>query len=228
MSNIPENQGSLREKYKAATESNDSDKDHNLIKAGISVLPGVGPLVVPFFENYVVSPAKQRVDTLLEALVQELEELKFKFESVDFDRPVFQTTLMRACEIALHTHQEQKLEALRNLVLNSSIPSSVEDDILAMFLNWIDSFTALHISTLKLLHYPGSCTQKQLPTYFPRLEQNRAVYNQVLKDLEGRGLINREDIDDIFSAHSSFGRLSKTTELGEQFIEFIEYPLLPS
>jgi hypothetical protein len=237
MSNIAENQGSLREKYKAATESNDSDKDYNLIKAGISVLPGVGPLVVPFFENYVVSPAKQRVDTLLEALVQELEELKFKFESVDLDRPVFQTTLMRACEIALHTHQEQKLEALRNLVLNSSIPRSIEDDVLAMFLNWTDYFSELHISTLRHLHYLDRYDPEQLHIYFPKWEEKRAIYNQVLKDLTDRGLIltdnstiigvdpkHKGEIDKLLRYNRQYRQVSKTTELGKQFIEFIEYP----
>jgi hypothetical protein len=118
---------------------------------------------------------------------------------------------MQACQIAARTHKEQKLEALRNIVLNSSIPSSIEDDVLAMFLNWIDGFTALHISTLKHLHYLDRYAPEELHTYFPMLEQNRAIYNQVLKDLADRGLISlrekyitEEDDDDIYLQRLGF------------------------
>jgi hypothetical protein len=162
----------------------------------------------------------------------------------------------KACQIARLTHKEQKLEALRNIVLNSSIPTSIEDDVLAMFLNWIDGFTVLHISTLKHLHYLDRYAQKKLRTYFPMLEQNKAIYNQVLKDLADKGLIKllesyhtleedngdpdedyydedgvysrmrthkyQEDIESILEENNRFTLTSKSTELGKQFIKFIE------
>jgi hypothetical protein len=271
MSNSPQNQD-LLEEFKAALESDDSEKNYNMLKAVVNTLPA-GPLLGGFLESYVVSPAMKRRDTFLGILVRELMALKSKIESVDFGSPVFLTTFLHASHIAYRTHKEQKLEALRNVVLNSSIPSSVEDDVLvAIFLNWIDDFTELHISTLKCLHYLSGYTPDQLREYFPMLEQKRAWYNQVLKDLEDRGLISlredyitteehdnhrpqwvgfpiaqigpngnpvydistnerkmktskdREDIDDILGANSLYGQESKTTELGEQFIKFIECP----
>jgi hypothetical protein len=146
-----------------------------------------------------------------------------------------------------------------------------------MFLNWIDGFTALHISTLKHLHYLDRYALEELYTYFPMLEQNRAIYNQVLKDLADRSLISltenytteedddddiyfqrmgfarhltslsyqhsvgyhrpkkreeikmktfkhREDIDTLLQNNRSYSQESKTTELGKQFIRFIESP----
>ncbi len=273
MSNTPQNQDSLEEKLKAAFDSDNSDKNYNAVKGIVSSVPAIGSLVVPFIDSYIVPPATQRLHIFLEVLVRELEEVKSKIESVNFESPVFQTTFMQASQIAARTHKEQKLEALRNIVLNSSIPRALEDDVLAIFLNWIDGFTALHISTLKCLHYLSGYTREQLRTHFPMLEKNRAIYNQVLKDLEDRGLISlkedyitteeddnhrpqwvgsypiaqigpdgnpvydisrnerkmktskdREDIDDILAVNSLHGQESKTTELGEQFIEFIEYP----
>jgi len=274
MSNSPQNQDSLEEKLKAVIDSNNYDKNYNVAKALVSSVPAIGSLVVPFVENYIVPPATQRLHIFLGSLVRELEQIKSKIESVNFETPVFQTTFMQACQIAARTHKEQKLEALRNAVLNSSIPSSLEDDVFAMFLNWIDGFTALHISTLKHLHYLDRYALEELYTYFPMLEQNRAIYNQVLKDLADRGLISlrevyiteeeenddiylqrlgfampqismgvynqpkkrgekeikmktfkrREDIDTLLKKNHYSSQASKSTELGKQFIEFIENP----
>jgi len=269
MSNSPQNQD-LLEEFKATLESDDSVKNYNMAKAIVNSLPA-GALFGGFFESYIVSPATKRRDKFLEILVRELIELKSKNELVDCESPVFQTTFMQACQIAIRTHKEQKLETLRNIVLNSSIPSSIEDDVLAMFLNWIDGFTALHISTLKHLHYLDTYAPEELNTYFPMLDKYRAVYNQVLRDLEGRSLISlrkkyitvedkmsrlqrlggpipqsqtllgssynqpkrksgeetfklQEDIDTLVSENRSSSQASKTTELGKEFIKFIEYP----
>jgi len=258
MSNIPQNQGSLSEKLKATVDSYNSDKNYNIGEALVSFIPGVGSLVVPFYKNYIVSPATQRMNEFLGILVQELEKLESKIELVDIESPVFVTTLLQACHIAIRTHKKQKLEALKNVVLNSSIPSSLEDDILAMFLNWIDDFTELHISILNHFHYLNRYAPEELRTYFPMLEQNKAIYNQVLKDLADKGLIKllesyhtleedngdpdedyydedgvysrmrthkyQEDIESILEENDKFTLTSKSTELGKQFIKFIENP----
>ncbi len=88
------------------------------------------------------------------------------------------------------------------------------------------------------------------------LEQNKAIYNQVLKDLADKGLIKllesyhtleedngdpdedyydedgvysrmrthkyQEDIESILEENNRFTLTSKSTELGKQFIKFIE------
>ncbi|MEG4091885.1 hypothetical protein [Microcoleus sp. Pol12B4] len=267
MSNSPQNQDSLGEKLKAAFDTNNSDKNYNASKALASSIPAIGSLVEGFIDSYIGSPATKRMRKFLQALVEELNQVKSKIESVDFENPVFLTTFLHAYQIAARTHQEQKLEALKNVVLNSSIPRALEDDILAMFLNWIDYFPELHISTLKHLHYLDRYAPEQLDTYFPMLEKYRGVYNQVLKDLADRGLISlrekyitqedknkqrvggpipytimgnssnlpkrntqkeifrlREDIDTLLKESRLSSQASKTTELGKEFIEFIESP----
>lgn len=279
MSNSPQNQDSLGDKLKTAFDNNNFDKNYNAIKALLSSIPTVGSLGVSLWESRTPSPAMQRLYIFLETLVREFEDLKSKIELVDFESPAFQTTLIYVYQIVIRTHQEQKLEALRNIVLNSSIPRSVEDDVLAMFLNWIDGFTERHISTLKHLHYLDRYAPEELHTYFPMLEQNRAIYNQVLKELADKGLIrltkkytteeddddiylqrlgiamphissgpqvsfgmygqqrkrgekeikmktikHQEDIDIILQNNLSYIQESKTTELGKQFIKFIENP----
>ncbi|MEG4036470.1 hypothetical protein QUA03_21870 [Microcoleus sp. S36b_A4] len=213
MSNNPQNQDSLEEKLKAVTESNNSDKNYNAAKALVSSIPSIGALVAGFADSYIVPPATERLYLFLGVLVRELEELKSKIESVNFESPVFVTTFMRARQIAACTHKEQKLEALRNIVLNSSIPRSIEDDFLEMFLNWIDGFTALHISTLKYLHYLDSYAPEDVDTYFPMIEENRAIY-KYLREYPGDCfqheylLIHRATI--LFSSSLAAKRCSRT------------------
>ena len=276
MNNSSEDQNSFVEKFKPVRDSNNSDKNYNAIKALISLIPTIGSLTVGLLESRIPSPAMERLYIFLGDLALEFDKLKSKIELVDFESPAFQTAFIHASQIATRTHQEQKLEALRNIVLNSSIPKSLEDDILAMFLNWIDYFSELHISTLRHLHYLDSYDPEQLHTYFPMLEEKRAVYNQVLKDLASRGLITlkenfiteeddddialqslgipipqipigsiysrfrkkgkkevkiktfrrQEDIDKLLKNNGSSSQVSKTTELGKQFIKFIEYPFI--
>jgi hypothetical protein len=274
MSNSPQNQDSLGDKLKTAFDSNNFDKNYNAVKALLSSIPTVGSLGVSLWESRTPSPAMQRLYIFLETLVREFEELKSKIELVDFESPAFQTTLIHVYQIVIRTHQEQKLEALRNIVLNSSIPNTLEDDVLVMFLNWIDGFTELHISTLKHLHYLDRYAPEELCTHFLMSDRNKLIYNKVLKDLADEGLISltekyiteeeeidislqtlgfpmaqasfgdsynrgkkksgkeikmktfvrREDIDTILKKNRSSSQASKTTELGKEFIQFIEYP----
>lgn len=259
MNNSPEDQNSLVEKLKGVRDSNDSDKNYNAIKALISSIPTVGSLTVGFWESRTPSPAMERLYIFLEDLAREFDKLKSKIELVDFESPAFQTTLIYVYQIVIRAHQEQKLRALRNIVLNSSIPSNLDDDVTEIFLNWINGFSPCHISTLKCLHYLDSYTSEQLHAHFPELEKKRVLYNQVLKDLTDRGLISlkegyftgedednislqnkpnqksakdmkmkfaryQEDIDIILKNSRSSRQASKTTELGKEFIKFIEYP----
>lgn len=267
MSDNPPTEKSLKEQLELVSTSTHSDKNYNAAKALISSIPSIGSLVVNFMESYIASPAQRRLYAFLESLVKELEELKSKNSAVDFDSPVFVTTFWQAHQIAIRTHKEQKLEALRNAVLNSSIPSSLDDDLQSMFLNWIDVFTPTHIFILKCLHYLDQYEPEELKAQFPELEKNEALYNQILKNLVERdliilrevfiteeenknywpsyvyppipqlGVVDRtkgkklntfrriENINRIVNNSSSGMNKSKTTELGKQFIQFIESPL---
>ncbi|NES68484.1 MAG: hypothetical protein F6K24_26240 [Okeania sp. SIO2D1] len=125
---------------------------------------------------------------------------------------------------------------LRNAVLNSAIPNSLKDDIQAIFLKWIDEFTVSHIRLLRMLHYINNYNYEQFLANLPDLEKNRDFYNQILLELSGKGLIKLsenyvvidpvaikkvEDIDKIIKSKES-----RTTDLGKQFIQFIENPLV--
>jgi hypothetical protein len=103
---------------------------------------------------------------------------------------VFVTVVMQTSQIALRNHQVEKLEALRNAVLNSVL-STIEEDEKFVFLRLIDQLTPLHLRTLKFLDDPGAWMQRHgmqnpgwsmggvstvLEHCFPQLRGRRDVY----------------------------------------------------
>lgn len=270
MSNTNDN-SELEQKLELLKQGNSQDKNYNAKKALLSAIPAVGSLAVTFYENYIKEPSSQRLHDFLEELVEYLLSLQQKIEAVSFDNPTFQTTFKKAIRIAECEHQQEKLEALRNAVLNSAIPNSLKDDIQAIFLKWIDEFTVSHIRLLRMLHYIDNYNEEKIVADLPELDENRSFYNQILKQLNDKELIelrevyrtfeeekdqfsnlfpvaelsiysslphnqlhqdnnlrtikHTEDINSIISNVKYNSQKSRTTELGKQFIQFIENPL---
>ncbi|MEM1171487.1 MAG: hypothetical protein AAGJ08_21000 [Cyanobacteria bacterium P01_H01_bin.35] len=229
------NNSELQQKLDLLKQGNNKDKNYNAWKAILGAAPA-GSLFVHFYETYIKEPSSQRLHDFLEELVKELLNLKKQIDTVSFDNPTFQTTFKKAIRIADCEHQQEKFESLRNAVLNSAIPNSFEDDIQAIFLRWIDEFTVSHIRLLRMLHYIDNYNEEKIVADFPDLEENRSFYNQILLELNAKGAIKLsetyqvvepvakkiiEDIDRIIRA-----KKSRTTELGKQFIQFIENPLV--
>ncbi len=130
----------------------------------------------------------------LEELVQKLLILEQQIDAVSFDNPTFQTTFKKAIRIAECEHQQEKLEALRNAVLNSAIPNSFKDDIQAIFIKWIDEFTVSDIRLLRMLHYIDNYHEEKILADLPYLDENRIFYNQIFKQLNDKGLIDLREV----------------------------------
>ena len=158
----------------------------------------------------------------MESVAKRLEDVEANVDSMRND-PAFVTTTLHATQIALRTHQEEKLEALRNSVVNSAIGTAPEDDVQAIFLNLVDAFTPTHLQILKYFKNRGSLDSSAIQ----RLRDARAVTDVMVNELARNGLIedNRpyaaRGRDSGDSLLISDWTLSK---LGSQFIEFISSP----
>jgi len=169
------------------------DKDYNATKALISFIPAVGSGLVSFYESNVSAPATKRLNEFLKTLVLALAEIEEKFDGLAFHDPAFQTTLMYTLQIASRNHQEEKekLEALRNIVLNAALPNAPDEEIQQMFLKWIDNFTTLHLALLKLLHQPDRNTN--IDSLLPDWETKANLYQVIFDDLKSKGLVTTEN-----------------------------------
>lgn len=195
------------------------DVAHAVVKGALSGIPIAGGLAAELFGMVLAPPLSKRRDAWFESVAERLRAVEAKLELLGED-PAFVTTMMHATHIALRTHQEEKLEALLNAVVNSAIGTAPQDDLQAIFLNLVDAFTPTHLRILKYFQNRGSLDSSAIQ----RLRDARAVTDVMVNDLARDGLT--ED----HRPYAARGRDSgesllisdwTLSKLGSQFIEFI-------
>jgi hypothetical protein len=195
------------------------DAAHALVKGALSGVPIAGGVAAELFALILAPPLSKRRDAWFESLAQRLKAVEAKLGSLA-ENPAFVTTTLQATQIAIRTHQAEKLDALRNAVVNSAIGVALEDDMRAVFLHLIDAFTPTHLLILKLFQNRASVDALT----FQRLRDARAVTDVMVNELARDGLI--ED----HRPYAARGRDSgdsllisdwTLSKLGAQFIEFI-------
>lgn len=221
------------------------DVVHAIAKAGISAIPIAGAPAAEIFALVVTPTLERRRDEWIDSIGEGLKELAqkvagFKLEDLAKNEE-FITTVTHASQAAVRNHQKEKLEALRNAVLNAALPNALEEDLQLMFLNFIDSFTSWHLAILEFLDKPREWGIKHGITYPDSPEPHRISVNQAfihafsdprvkretydvfLRDLSSRGLINSEKINIMIPDAGDLA--SWTTDMGKQFLTFISSPL---
>jgi len=191
------------------------------------------------------------VAPLLTGLAERISELEAVLKGFSarklVDDPVFVSTLLRASQQAMTSHQKEKLDALRNAIINSAMPDRPDENLQQIFLTYIDDLTVWHIHALRYLAAPG---ERGTPSYADshavlenesirdRLEKihsiaaihpepdgfgredAEALELQMLLDLHNRGLME--------VAEETSGELRtiwpRRSRLGQAFYEFIRNP----
>jgi len=144
------------------------------VKKGIA---GLAPLGGELFE-LLTSPLARRRDDWLEDLERRLRDLekkveRFRFEDLATNDQFVSTTLV-ATQAALKTHQPEKLDALKNAVVNVALGHESDSDRQQQFLSLLDRFSATHLVLLRFLNNPAEYFRsagKSVPSIqtFPKL-----------------------------------------------------------
>ncbi len=229
------------DKYKPP-KAGSGDVGYALVKAGISSLPIAGAPASELLGLIVAPPLEKRRLEWMERVGTGLIDLEQKMGVVlqqlqENDK--FIDAAMDATQIALRTSQNEKLEALRNALLNVALPHSPEESLQKMFFSFIDMFSVFHIRLLELFQNPRKWFQKHGMQYpnivmsgalsdlievaFPMLRNEREFYDQIWKDLYLRGLVSTEGLHTMMTA--SGVEAKRTTGIGDAFINFISNPL---
>lgn len=86
----------------------------------------------------------------------------------------FTSAFAQAAQAAIRTHDQEKLEALRNAILNVALNQNPDTDKQAIFLSLIDSLTPVHLRMLKFLDGPKG---NLLPSRLPKpLNQQKSMF----------------------------------------------------
>ncbi len=215
------------------------DYAHAGVRAGLSTAPFLGGPLTEFFSMVIAPPLEQRRDAWMVEIYSRLKQLEEKVEGFRIDNlaqnEVFISTLFSATQVAMRTHQAEKLAALRNAVINSATRPSVDENLQLMFLNIVDRYTRWHLIILHFLDDPREYGKRNSISYpswsmggtasvlefaIPELKGRRAFYDQIVKELYSDGLLNSDTF--MHTTMTDQGMFaSRTTEMGKQFLDFI-------
>ena len=180
----------------------------------------------------------KRFSTWCEQMRLRLNDLSRKVEGLTPETlaqdEAFFSTFSRATQAALNTHHDEKLEALRNAVLNVSVGKAPSEDKQSMFLNWIERFSVLHLRILGFAEdterYSGKWTKvgpgtipihQYIAIGLPDVATEFQLVNAVVSELGSLGLIG------VSSAAGPIPTFSRwITNLGEEFLRFIREPVV--
>lgn len=218
------------------------DVAYEVGKAIISAVPAAGGPFQVLFETIFTAPLEKRKQAWLEKLAGVVSELQEKVKGLTPEKlaenETFITVSLQASQIAIRNHQQEKLEALRNAVLNSALPNPLEEDQQIIFLRLIDQLTPWHLRIIALLDNPEKWMRRHtianpgwgmggvstvLEHCFPELRSNREFYDQLVRELQTEGLVMQGQF--LHITMTGHGMLeSRTSGMGKQFLKFISEP----
>jgi hypothetical protein len=218
------------------------DAAYEITKAAISAIPVASGPVAALFENIFTAPLEKRKHTWLEELADAITKLQRKVDGLTPEalakNEVFVTVALQASQIALRNHQKEKLDALRNAVVNSALPNSPQEDQQIIFLRLLDQLTSWHLRILAVLDGPEEWMSRNgvtnpgwgmggvatvLQHCLPQLRGQRDFYDQLVRDLQAAGLIGHgEYLHATMTGHGMVA--SRTTPIGREFMRFVSQP----
>jgi hypothetical protein len=222
-------------KFAPPTPESTGDKLHAVAKGAIGCIPVAGSLAAELFNLVIAPPLQQRVQDWMDEVGAGLRQLeatgRVTWAELRAD-PSFTTTFVQATEAARRTHEQEKIEALRNTVLNSALPDAPKDARRQMFLSLLNDFTTWHLFILNLISdpaaYHGGDADPESTLLAAMLEKvfhgqglDGSFFAPMINDLQTRGVVER-----------MLGRFDELrvrdydlTEYGKQFLKFISHPL---
>lgn len=223
--------------------SEPSDLAHAAAIALVGQIPIVGAAAAVIVGYLVSSPLERRRTKWTEDVANAIREIRAKQgRTIDDLRndERFIDAVMQATQIAIRTSQEEKLAALKYAIVNVAASNSLDQSVEHMFLCWIDDLSAWHLRLLRLLSDPKGWFRESgqpVPEHhitssiigligesLPVLSGQRELCQQVVRDLNNRGLSGIDDRN-LFTAMSADGAYRKhTTSLGDQFLQFVSSP----
>lgn len=227
---------------KPPTKRSKGDIAHAIVKAAASSIPVAGGAVSVLFEEIFQRPLEKRREKWLRLLSDAVEELKEKVEGIEnsdlSENESFISAVMQASQMAQRTHQDEKLNALRNAIQNAALPHAPDEDLQLVFLRFIDELTPWHLRILDLFDSPEEWARKhgkQFPGWsmgggstvlefaYSDLRGQRDFYDQIVSDLQVRGLLSQGGF--LHTNMTGGGMLAtRTTPMAKQFLRFISKP----
>lgn len=196
---------------------------HRFIRAGIATIPVVGGAAVEVFASIVTSPVEKRkqewmihiTDVCNELITQEVVTL----EKLQHDDR-FISILMQVSNAAVQTHDEEKLEMLKNAVKNFAVKDVDEqDDVDSVLLHMAFQMPPLYLKILRYVIAPEIGNAKEsILKLFSEMNNDEELADAIWVELLNKGLVNRLDLNMNFYEDKNN---DCTTDLGKRLIDIL-------
>ena len=220
--------------------SKKSKTDHALsgLKALLSTAPFTGGLA-SLMNDYIPDSIEKRARELLMQLNEDFKSLEERYNEEVLTKDYFITTFLTAFKQAVETHQEEKINAFRAIILNTLLISEPNEDEIAFFINITQRLTPIHIKLLRIFSNPqssldnnpeaksklqnismgglSSLTLALLPGYDDNLIEN------AFKDLYNMGFHTTSSYRTTMTGHGITQK--RTSEFGDRYLQFITLPI---
>ncbi len=217
----------------------EGDYAHAGVRAGLATAPYLGGPLAEFFSMIIAPPLEKRRDAWMIELFTRLKKLEeqneeFKIKNLA-ENENFISTLFYATQAAMRTHQKEKLDALKNAVMNSAFQPTIDENLQLMFLNLVDRYTPWHLILLQFFVNPSEYGRDHNIKYpefymggldtvieltFSDLKGKEKFYVQIIKELISNGLLQPgEYYQGGMSEQGMFA--SRISDMGRQFLQFV-------
>jgi hypothetical protein len=220
-------------------EATVADAGTAAVRAVVQVIPGGGS-ALELLNLAIAPPLERRRDEWARLIAEGLAAVEVKLEDLGTrDEPL--DTFLQASAAAMRTSSKEKLEALRNAVVNSAVKAEPDQDERAILLQLVDRFTPTHLLILQAVDDPvrwardhnvnyrpamTSSLSAFLEAAFPELHHRVYLYDAIWSELHRAGFVNTESLHGSMSANGWAD--SRTTDYGKRFLGFIAQPVVTS
>jgi len=189
------------------------DKVHQVIRAGLGLLPIGSGTAVEIFNALVTPPLEKRKEIWMSAITEALQKLEDrKILTIDdvFNNEKFITILVEASSIAIRNHDKEKLEALKNVVIHTALDPDIDDAIQSIVLRTISNCSGAHLYLLKRKSEVSN-NDIEYNELIPMYEQDKTKWDTVINDLSNLSLIGAYGSDGLSDlAHLIIDSISDT------------------
>lgn len=213
------------------------DYGHDAVKAGLNVVPLVGGALATVFETVFSAPIDKRKEEWLKELAATVDDLCHQVEGLSPEtlskNDLFISAYLQASNIAIRTHHESKLNALKAAVKNTVLLNDYDESKKLIFIRIIDEMTPLHFKVLHFLAIPegyiAELNKNQGPNVSTHWGDLRNVWDETFKDIRSSDPLIDIVVNDLhrfgFVHIDQFYKASMnsvSTKTGQDFIRFVD------
>lgn len=211
------------------------DRGLAVVRAALGSVPVAGAALQELFAAIVTPPLERRRNDWMESVGEKLvrleEEHRTQLDSLS-DNESFISVVMNATNAALRTHDETKLNALRNAVSNAACSDAPEDSLQLQFVAMVDQLSGWHLRLLEYLCDPTKYIPATHPlwtaplrdivpgveAHIPELGGRRDVILQLYEELYVRRLVLTRN-PKVLPGLTALGK--RASPLGEALVDYV-------